>query len=620
MSTPHRLSEHEILDILALSENATAIYTDPDIIIQNANDAMISFWGKDRSIIGLPLEEAVPELKGQPFIGMLREVWYTGITKQGSSIAAELLVDGKMQTFYFDYKYRALKNEQGQTYAILHTASDVTERVTAKSALQKSENRFQEMVWQSPVAIAVLTGRDMVIETANEMMLKLWGKTRYVINQKLADALPELSDQRFLGLLDSVYTSGNAYHGSSTKVLLEYQGNIKQRYVDFVYQPMNDHEGKTDSIIVVATDVTELFERQQELERLYEQVRLARQAAQLGTFDMDLIKGTMYWDDRCRTLFGISHHDTVTFEKDFLYGLHPKDRDRISKIIENVFVKKLTNGEYDVEYRTIGFEDKKERWVRAKGKVFFDDQDIPLRFIGSVLDITEQKQDDIRKNDFIGMVSHELKTPLTSLKAYVQMLNMRARKQQDEFANNALNKVEKQIGKMSTMINGFLNVSRLESGKILLTPQDFILNDLLNEVVEEIRLTHESHSLIFEPCPPINVHADRDKIGQVVNNFLSNAIKYSPKGTSIEVTCHEADGMALVSVTDQGLGISAEDSKKLFGRFYRVQSNQTQTISGFGIGLYLSAEIIERHNGKIWVESEQGKGSTFYFTIPLAAK
>ncbi|HZG23388.1 MAG TPA: PAS domain-containing protein, partial [Chitinophagaceae bacterium] len=136
-------------------------------------------------------------------------------------------------------------------------------------------------------------------------------------------------------------------------------------------------------------DITEHKKSQLELQTALEQVRLSKEAAELGTFDLNLEKGTMHWDERCRTLFGISHQDPVTYEKDFAGGLHPEDRERILEVIDNVFIKSISNGDYDVEYRTVGAEDGVIRWIRAKGKVYFDKEEKPVRFIGSVLDITD---------------------------------------------------------------------------------------------------------------------------------------------------------------------------------------------------------------------------------------
>jgi len=365
-------------------------------------------------------------------------------------------------------------------------------------------------------------------------------------------------------------------------------------------------------------DITEQIISRRALEAAYENARLAKEAAQLGTFDLDLVKGTMDWDDRCRLLFGISHQEEVTYEKDFLPGLHEDDRDRITQIIKDAYNRKLTDGKYDVEYRTVGVDDGQVRWIKAKGKVYFDEFDTPVRFVGSVLEITDQKQNELRKNDFIGMVSHELKTPLTSLKAYVQILNGRAKKEGNSFAGGTLDKVELQINKMSTMINGFLNVSRLESGKIHLDKIEFKMDDLVREIIGETAPVMSSHVIKLIPCDCIIVTADRDKIGQVINNLISNAVKYSPRGKVVEVMCMRVGDNAQVSIKDEGMGIRPQDKDRLFDRFYRVETTHTQNIAGFGIGLYLSAEIIRRHNGKIWLESEKGVGSTFSFSLPLS--
>ena len=170
------------------------------------------------------------------------------------------------------------------------------------------------------------------------------------------------------------------------------------------------------------------------------------------------------------------------------------------------------------------------------------------------------------------------------------------------------------------MINGFLNLSRLESGKIPLVKTQFDLDELLSLIIDNINITINSHEIMFEPCPPVTVFADQEKIGSVLTNLLHNAIKYSPKGKLVEVKCEILQTGAQVSVKDEGIGIKQADLPHLFDRYYRVESKHTAHISGFGIGLYLSAEIINQHDGKIWVESNTGKGSTFFFTLPLTSK
>jgi signal transduction histidine kinase len=217
------------------------------------------------------------------------------------------------------------------------------------------------------------------------------------------------------------------------------------------------------------------------------------------------------------------------------------------------------------------------------------------------------------------MVSHELKTPLTSMRAYVQLLLAKEKEAGDNFRISVLTRAGVQAKKMSAMINDFLSLARLEEGKISLKFEEFNLKQVIDETVLDAQFLSTNHSIQVTGCDDIAVNADRDKIGQVLMNLLSNAIKYSPKGGDITIDCQRVEKGVKVSVTDHGIGISEKDQKKLFDRFYRVQNERVKTVSGFGIGLYLVSEILKYHDSKIEVESDEGKGSTFYFTLETIA-
>jgi two-component system sensor histidine kinase VicK len=540
--------------------------------------------------------------------------------------------NGYVEECFFDFCYSPIKLDDGKVGGVLVTVVETTETVRAlkelkenkrelevsKAETESQRDRLRSFFMQAPAGICILDGPDLVFELVNKPYQQLF-PGRQLLGKPLLAAVPEVKGQPIWDILQGVYTTGETFEGNGLLIPLARGKNqpVEDRYFNFIYQARLNGEGKVDGILVFVFEVTEMVNAKNDLKREKDKLKLAIKAAQLGTFDMDLVKGTMEWDKRCRTLFGISHSDIVTYEKDFITGLHPDDRDKVAEVINNVFIKAVSNGDYDVEYRTVGAEDQKIRWVRARGKAYFDENDKPTRFVGAALDITEQKSDELRKNDFIGMVSHELKTPLTSLSAYVQMLHAKALKEEDTFASGALDKVNTQVRRMGTMINGFLNVSRLESGKILLNKHDFMLDELVLAMTDEIRQTGPGHKLECIIEKPITIHADQDKIGSVIINLLSNAVKYSAKNKTITVTCGAAGNVAQVSVHDEGIGIKPEDMDKLFERYFRADSPQTKYISGFGIGLYLSAEIIQRHNGKIWAESEVDKGSTFYFTLPL---
>jgi len=232
-------------------------------------------------------------------------------------------------------------------------------------------------------------------------------------------------------------------------------------------------------------------------------------------------------------------------------------------------------------------------------------------------DITERKEEEQRKNDFVAMVSHELKTPLTSITSYIQMVLSKLRKENHEFGVNVLARADVQTRKMAVMIHDFLSLARLEERKIQITKEDFKLHDLMEEIAGDTQFISSKHKVQLLDCEQIMVHADRDKIGQVLMNLLSNAIKYSPAGGDIIIGCEKQGDSVKIFVKDQGVGISTADQQRLFERFYRVNNDKVKSIPGFGIGLYLIAEILRYHNSKIQVESEVDKGSTFYFTMDI---
>lgn len=405
--------------------------------------------------------------------------------------------------------------------------------------------------------------------------------------------------------------------GFPYEIINKQTGKTELQYWSNYHEPILNDDDEVAYLLytVVALEITDQMQARKELENAYEQLRLSKEAAELGTFDFNLVTGDMDWDARCRILFGVEHQDKIDFDRDFISAIDPLDRDIVLKLIDTLMADESLGGNYDSEFRIVGEEKGLTKWVRAKGKIFFQNAN-PVRFIGSMLDITDQKESEQRKNDFIGMVSHELKTPLTSMMAYQQMLQKKLQGTADGFTKVAIDKSNQQIRKMTALINGFLNISNLESGKIKLVKETFDVKQLLEEVIEDFILVNSTHEILLNDCSEALVYADREKISSVISNLISNAIKYSPNGKKVEVDCKSEGEMIKVSVTDEGMGIKESDQVKLFERFYRISTSHRQNISGFGIGLYLSKEIIERHNGKIWLESKSGKGSVFTFVLP----
>jgi PAS domain S-box-containing protein len=230
-------------------------------------------------------------------------------------------------------------------------------------------------------------------------------------------------------------------------------------------------------------------------------------------------------------------------------------------------------------------------------------------------DITDIKKEQERKVAFVAMVSHELKTPLTSLISYIQILLRSATKEQNSFQINALTRAESQAKKMGVMLTDFLSQAKYEHGQVSLHQEHFNLSVLVNEVVNDAKFISTKQFNIELDCPEVWVYADRDKIGQVLINLISNAIKYSSEPGHIQITLEMHGQQVRVSVADNGIGIEPADQERLFERFYRVHTSQSAHVDGFGIGLYLVSEILRYHQSTIKVISEKGKGSIFYFDL-----
>jgi PAS domain S-box-containing protein len=236
--------------------------------------------------------------------------------------------------------------------------------------------------------------------------------------------------------------------------------------------------------------------------------------------------------------------------------------------------------------------------------------------IAIILDITERKKLEQRKDEFIGIASHELKTPLTSIKGYTQILERIIQQMGNEKLQLYLKKTNNYIDRLDSLIGDLLDVSKIQAGKLQMNFNQFDFDSLVKDSIDSIQHLNTHHKIIMKGTVKEKISGDRNRLEQVFTNLLSNAIKYSPKADKVIVDVQRENNHVQVAVQDFGVGIPRNKQDKLFSRFYRVEET-AKTFSGLGIGLYISCEIIGRHNGKMWVNSEKGKGSTFYFTLPI---
>jgi len=235
----------------------------------------------------------------------------------------------------------------------------------------------------------------------------------------------------------------------------------------------------------------------------------------------------------------------------------------------------------------------------------------------TIEDVTEQFILRQQKDEFISVASHELKTPVTTLKTNIQLLQRLVKPGAviDQKITRLMQGAVNGAGRLTMLIDDLLSTTRLEHGEVSLNKGWFEIGPLLELCCDHVAL-QGNYELIYAGDPSLRLYGDQFKIEQVIVNLVNNAIKYAPTSHTIYVKAETLDGMTRITVSDQGKGIAKKDQHNLFDRYYRVKEAQIINISGLGLGLYICAEIIKRHGGQIGVDSSEGKGANFWFTLP----
>ncbi len=279
----------------------------------------------------------------------------------------------------------------------------------------------------------------------------------------------------------------------------------------------------------------------------------------------------------------------------------------------NHSIKTLEN--FNFEFQLKRKSDGMYRWHLCRASAIINDEGTVTSWVGTATDIDEQKSKEKAKDEFISMASHELKTPITTAKAFLQILEHGMDKKNKGEAIY-VKKAGDAIDRLNNLVAELLDVTKIQHGKLGFNISLFNMNDTLRDAIESIQVTDKKHKIILSGEIKKRIKGDEERIKQVVINLLTNAVKYSPDADEVLVDISQEDGSVKVSIKDFGVGISKKNLNKIFDRYYR-EEGQAGYFHGLGIGLSIAKEIISRHNGKIWVESEPGKGSTFYFTLPI---
>ena len=509
-------------------------------------------------------------------------------------------------------------NSEGLYEGMIGTVVDVNEEKVKEQLLQDKEHRIRSIIEEANVATALYTGKEMRIEMANDAMINLWGKNRSVIGTTLHEALPELEGQPFHDLLQEVFTTGKTYWGKEDPVDLVIDNKLQTGYFNFTYKALKDEKGEIYGILNMAIDVSEMV-RSKEL--LKESESKFRQMADLMPEKVSNINANgkvIYFNQGWLDYTGLSKQELE--EKGLDNFIHPSEQDEFKKTWRHSL---QTGNDFEMEVRYLNKKGK-YKWHLNRAEAIFDENGQIKIWICTSTEIQKIKAEEKRKEDFLKLVSHELKTPVTSIKGYVQLL-LSLLKKKNEMPLSAipfeksLERIDQQVVRLTRLISEMLDLSRIEKNKLVLQKEKFSINELVAETIQDINYTNTDYNITITEKFHGDIWADKDRIGQVLINLVTNAIKYSPVNQDIEVVISKkGKNKVAVSVIDSGMGIDKENQKKIFKRFYRIDFKNEDTYAGFGIGLYLANEIMKRHHGKISVESTKGEGSIFTFILDLA--
>ncbi len=383
-------------------------------------------------------------------------------------------------------------------------------------------------------------------------------------------------------------------------------------YMSGVLTPISDPE--LTGYVKVATDMTERQQAQEDLMMLEERYRIALQSAEMAAWDWNILQNTVVWNDQHYYLLGSLPDGKEKKASDFLLSVHELDRERVTAALEEALIR---TGVYKAEFRIRRADNGEVRWMSGYGRAVTEQEKVVTRMVGVMYDITTRKQLEQQREDFIGIASHELKTPVTSIKAYTELLQDHFEEEADAVYSSLITKLDTQVDRLINLVHTLLDTTRITNGQLLLHPQAFSLNNMITERVEDLQRLTEKHRLVFMPEEDITVTADEERIRQVFTNLLSNAIKYSLNGGEITVAWTAVKEGVEISVRDRGIGIPAAMQQKVFDRFFRVEDKLGETLPGIGLGLFITATIIRQHKGNIWLESREGEGTTVYFVIPI---
>lgn len=523
---------------------------------------------------------------------------------------------------------RMVQDNNTKKDRLLLSVQDVTQTREAELELKKSQERYQAFLTQStegvyrfelkdPMSLQLPASQQIdyifehgYLEECNDAMAKMYGYTTAadINGVKLSMLLSRNeSNKRYLiAFIRSGYRLSEALSYEKDK---DGSARIFNNNLIGIIE-----DGHLKRAWGTQRDVTIQKQAEQKLKESEERFRLLIQ----NSFDIITIYAEdgniKYQSPSVKQVLGYQEDNTNKFDNGHIPAVHPDDTG-----IKNQMLKDSISSPHEIvkaEFR-LQHKDGNYKIMEAVCVNLLHDSRIE-GIVANYRDITERKKLEIQKEEFIAIASHELKTPVTSLKAYTQILQQHFEDTGDVHSGQMISKMLNQIDRLTKLIVDLLDVTKISGGQIQFQEERFDFNQLIEEVIDQMQLTTHKHVIIKQLQQTSMIRADRDRTGQVLINLISNALKYSPEADKIIVSAKMQDADHVkVCVEDFGIGMTEQMQQSVFQRFFRVSESTSKTYPGLGLGLYIASEIVNRQGGKIWVKSKENEGSVFYFVLPI---
>jgi two-component system CheB/CheR fusion protein len=462
------------------------------------------------------------------------------------------------------------------------------------------DNKF-ETIFKLTSAASKIIAPDLTILKVNDALAELLGYSAAEIEgTKIFDYACEEYKERWQKLQMELWSNEVPSFKLQACLYKKDKTVVWVNVTSILYQD----EGKTYGFTVL-DDVTDL-RRFQESER---RLNMALKYSKLAVWEFDLNSKLISRSESHDEIFGYDRQQETWTLDSYIPHVWDEDQPRFKAALNAA----SQGQKMDQQVRLITV-DGTVKWVNFQATPETDADGRPMKMLGTIADITKDKLNERYKDDFISIASHELKTPITSLKASLQLLE-RMNDGMGDTAKSMLLTANKSVGKITLLIDDLLNANKSNSEQLHLKKTNFNLYKVIEECCGQLWF-QSSHEIVLQGPQHLEINADAERIERVVVNLLTNAIKYGPDSNELLIQIEQDAAMAKVSVTDHGIGIAPEKIPLLFDRYYQADS-VADHYSGLGLGLFISAEIIKKHGGEIGVDSIQGKGSTFWFTIPV---